>query len=279
MTTKVEEGILDIDGVGLEYQWIGGPAEGEPTLVFLHEGLGCVALWRDFPARVVEATGCAALVYSRVGYGRSDPVAVPRPLTYMHTEGLEVLPKVLDAAGVHQAVLVGHSDGGSIALINAGGVQDSRVVGLVLMAAHVFNEQVCVDSIRAAKEAYRGTDLRVRLARFHGGNVDCAFWGWNHAWLDPGFWHWNIEEYLPGVEVPVLAIQGEDDEYGTRRQVERIEHQVAGPVRTLLLPRCRHAAYRDQPEATLAAMVEFVAELRARAAVAHAQESSLDCRL
>lgn len=250
---------LQVDDTTLEYRWIGPSPDDAPTLVFLHEGLGCTALWKDFPDRVAEATGWGVLVYSRAGYGGSDPVEVPRPLTYMHTEGLKVLPRLLDAANVRQAILVGHSDGASISLVNAGGVKDPRVTAAVIMAPHVFNEQHCVDSIRQAKTAYETGQLREGLSRYHGDNVDVAFWGWNHAWLDPEFWHWNLEEYLAPIEIPLLLIQGEDDEYGTAAQIEAIERQVSGPIETRWLPRCGHSPHRDQPDATLRAIVDFVA--------------------
>jgi pimeloyl-ACP methyl ester carboxylesterase len=263
------DGFLEVGGCRLEYAWYGPGPETGPTLVLLHEGLGCVALWKEFPAALAEATGCGVLVYSRAGYGRSDPVPLPRQVDYMHTEGLEVLPRVLDAAGIRQAILVGHSDGGSIALIHAGsGAAGKRLLGLALFSPHVFNEQICVDSIRAAGEAYASGDLRERLARYHGANVDVAFRGWNDIWLHPDFWHWNIEEYLPGVGVPVLVIQGEEDEYGSARQYQAIRDQVGGPVEVLPLTACRHAPYRDRPEATLAAVAAFVARLRAPAVVA-----------
>lgn len=249
---------LEADGKRLEARWIGPPPEQAPTLVFLHEGLGCVALWKDFPQRLTVATGCGALVYSRAGYGASDPVELPRPLTYMHHEGLETLPQVLDAAGIRRAVLVGHSDGASIALIHAGGVRDPRVEGLILMAPHVFNEPLCVASIEKARDAYRGGTLREGLAKYHGDNVDVAFWGWNRAWLDPGFLEWNLESFLPGVAVPALLIQGRDDEYGTAAQIEAIERQVAGPRVTLWLDECGHAAHRDRPEAVVDAASEFL---------------------
>ncbi|KAA3628361.1 MAG: alpha/beta hydrolase [Proteobacteria bacterium] len=258
MNKQSETGFLTVDGVRLEYARFAAAQADLPTLVFLHEGLGCVALWKDFPERVAAATGCEVFVYSRIGYGKSDPVEVPRPLSYMHIEGLEVVSKVLDAAGIGEAVLVGHSDGGSIALVNAGAVHDRRVTGLVLLAPHVFNEAVCVESIRKVKIAYETTELRDKLARLHGDNVDCAFWGWNHAWLDPDFMQWNIEEYLPGVKVPILAIQGEDDEYGTLAQLDAIERQVNGPTERLVLPDCGHSPHRDQPEATLEAITGFV---------------------
>ena len=263
MGSEGRTGRLEAGAAQLEYRWIGPPPKAAATLVFLHEGLGCVALWKDFPDRVAEATGLGVLVYSRRGYGESDPVELPRPLTYMHEEALEVLPEVLDAAGIRSAIMVGHSDGASIALIHAGGVRDSRVRGLVLMAPHVFNEEISVRSIRAAKEAYERGGLRDQLARYHGDNVDNAFWGWNRAWLDPGFVQWNIEEFVPRIEVPLLLIQGEDDQYGTQRQVHAIRDRAPGPVELLMLPDCRHSPHRDQSAATLAAIRGFV-ELYAR---------------
>jgi pimeloyl-ACP methyl ester carboxylesterase len=226
--------------------------------VFLHEGLGCVEMWKDFPERAAEATGWGALAFSRAGYGKSDPCALPRPLGFMHIEGLVTLPRVLDAAGIRLAVLVGHSDGASIALINAGGLRDERILGLVLMAPHVLVEPVTVESIRAAGEAYEKTDLRQRLSRYHGDNVDCAFLGWNRAWLHPLFLSWNLEIFLPGIEVPVLLIQGEEDNYGTALQLETIERGLPAPPEVRLLKGCGHSPFRDQPEMTLEARTGFV---------------------
>lgn len=247
------------DGKRLEVCWLGPGPEQAPTLVFLHEGLGCVGLWKDFPERLVAATGCGALVYSRAGYGGSDPVDLPRPLTYMHHEAQVVLPQVLDAAGIQRAIMVGHSDGGSIALIHAGSVDDPRVGALVLMAPHVFNEDVCVAAIEQARHAYEQGDLRTGLAKYHGDNVDVAFRGWNDAWLDPGFLDWNLESFLPGVQAPVLLIQGVQDEYGTAAQIQAIERQVSGPVQTLWPEPCGHAAHRDQPQAVISAATQFLA--------------------
>ncbi len=257
---ETRTGFFEIDGIALEYLWLGPSPREAPTLVFLHEGLGCVALWRDFPAQVARETGYGALVYSRAGYGQSTACPLPRPLSFMHTEGLSILPKVLDAAAVQEAVLIGHSDGASIAVIHAGGSDDRRVKGLVLLAPHVFVEEVTLASIRAARQAYALADLRERLARYHGENVDCAFLGWNRAWLDPGFLEWNLEGYLPNIKVPVLLIQGEDDQYGTSRQLAAIASQVTQGVETLLLPACGHAPFRDQPEAVLQAIARFVEE-------------------
>lgn len=227
------------------------------TLVFLHEGLGSARQWRDFPARVGEAAGLTALAYSRLGYGGSAPVPLPRPLDYMQEEAKVSLPALLDELGIDRVILVGHSDGASIALVHAALDGGKRVRGLVLEAPHVFVEDVSVASIAKAREAYEQGDLREKLAKHHGANVDVAFRGWNDAWLDPAFRTWNLEEYLPRIEVPVLVIQGEDDPYGTRAQVDAIARQVRGPVEVLMLPRCGHSPHRDQPEATESAMIAF----------------------
>ena len=245
-------------GRRLEYAWHGPGPDAAPTLVFLHEGLGSLSAWRDFPARLAAATGCGALVYSRAGYGGSDPVPLPRPLRFMHEEALLSLPEVLRAAAVRDAVLVGHSDGASIALIHAGAGASTVVRALALEAPHVFVEDLTVRSIATAAESFTTGGLRRKLERHHGANVEVAFWGWNRAWLDPGFRSWNIEEYLPGVRVPVLAVQGAQDEYGTLRQLDAIEAGCAAPVQRLVLEGCGHAPHRDQPARTLAAMAEFV---------------------
>ncbi len=254
------QGFLDIGAARLEYRRVKSRNAAGPEIVLLHEGLGSVAMWRDFPDRLAEAAGLAVFAYSRAGYGKSSPIPLPRPARYMHREALDVLPRVLEAAGIGDCVLVGHSDGGSIALIYAGGVKDMHARGVVTMAAHVFNEKLCVDSIAAAGRAYLETGLRQRLARYHA-DVDNAFRGWNDVWLSEEFWRWNIEEYLPGVAVPVLAMQGLDDEYGTARQIDAIVSQVKGPAEKLMLPACKHSPHRDQPEATLAAIKSFVQSL------------------
>jgi pimeloyl-ACP methyl ester carboxylesterase len=241
-----------------------GPAPADaPTLVFLHEGLGCAAAWRDFPDRLATATGCGALVYSRVGYGASDPVEPPRPLRYMHDEGLTALPELLEVAGVREAILIGHSDGASIAIVYAGGTGAAVLRGLVLEAPHVFCEELSVQSIARAREAYLHGDLRARLERYHGANTDGAFWGWNRAWLDPGFpAAFHLEEYLPRIRVPSLVIQGADDEYGTLAQLDAIEAHAVAPVERLVLAACRHNPHRDQPDATFEAMARFIRALR-----------------
>lgn len=228
------------------------------TLVFLHEGLGCLAMWRDFPRQLARLTGCRALVYSRAGYGGSAPCPLPRPLTFMHDEGLRVLPKILTQARIDKAVLVGHSDGASIALINAGGMADRRIQGLILMAPHVFVEELTLASIREAKSAFENAGLRERLARYHGDNVDCAFLGWNQAWLDEAFIDWNLEAYLPKVEVPVLLIQGEDDNYGTIRQLEKIKDRLPGGAELALLRDCGHSPFRDSPTEVMRVITGFL---------------------
>ena len=236
------------------------------ALVFLHEGLGSAKQWRDFPARVGEGSGLAALAYSRLGYGGSDPVTLPRPLDYMEDEARRFLPALLDALALDSVVLVGHSDGASIALVHAALDGGKRVRGLVLEAPHVFVEDVSVASIADAREAFDNGDLREKLAKHHGDNVDVAFRGWNDAWLDPAFRAWNLEAYLPQIDVPVLVIQGDDDPYGTRAQVDAIARQVRGPVEVLMLPRCGHSPHRDQPEAAAVAMIAFAKSLATEAA-------------
>lgn len=258
---QVTEGFFAIEEQQLEYQLLTPGQAGPLTLVLLHEGLGCVALWKEFPRRLAELSGCRVLCYSRAGYGQSSPCTLPRPLSFMHQEGLRVLPQVLAAAAIEQAVLVGHSDGASIALIHAGGLADSRIRGLVLMAPHVLVEELTVTSIRQARDAYAATDLRQRLQRYHGANVDCAFLGWNGAWLDPEFLTWNLEEYLATIQVPVLLIQGEEDNYGTLRQLDTIQAQVPGTVERVILPACGHSPFRDQPEKTLQAILAFLNKL------------------
>jgi pimeloyl-ACP methyl ester carboxylesterase len=247
---------IAIAGHRLEYQQIPGTRAGAPALVFLHEGLGSLALWKDFPAELAAATGAPALIYSRYGYGNSDPITAPRGVDYMHAEALVVLPVLLDALGIGNPILIGHSDGASISLIHAGsGIRAVRA--LILEAPHVFVEDLTVRSIEAARDIYRQSDLPRRLARYHA-DPDNAFWGWNDIWLAPAFRSWNIENFLPRVGCPVLAIQGADDEYGTLAQLDAIERQVAGPIERLVLADCRHSPHRDQPAATLAAMRRFI---------------------
>jgi pimeloyl-ACP methyl ester carboxylesterase len=256
--TLADSGFLDVASQRLEYLMIGPRPDAAPTLVLLHEGLGCVGLWNDFPDKLSAATGCGVFVYSRAGYGKSSPVTLPRPLSYMHDEARVVLPKLLDAIGFRHGLLIGHSDGASIAAIYAGSHQDHRVGGLVLMAPHFFTEDVGLASIAAAKKAYETGDLRQRLARWHA-DVDNAFKGWNGAWLDPGFRTWDLTEFLAYIRVPILIVQGEGDQYGTVKQIEVAERECYCPVEVALLPGVRHSPQREAPDATLAAITDFVA--------------------
>jgi len=249
---------VDLGGLRLELRLTPPARPGRPTLVFLHEGLGCAALWRDLPDRLAAATGAGLVVYSRAGYGASDPVTLPRPLTYMHDEALNVLPRLLAALGLGDVVLVGHSDGASIALIHAGGAPWPGLRGVAALAPHVVNEEKCVAAIARARVAYEEGDLRPKLARWHGANVEGAFYGWNDAWLDPGFRAWSIVEYLPDIRVPLLVIQGAQDEYGSAVQYDTIVARAGGPVELLLPDPCRHAPQADQPEQVLAALGAFV---------------------
>jgi pimeloyl-ACP methyl ester carboxylesterase len=246
---------IDVDGVRLECRRVGvaAPVHDRPTLVFLHEGLGSVALWRDFPDQLAAATGLPAFVYSRQGYGGSAAVALPRPLDYLEREARDVLPKVLDAAGISSAILIGHSDGGTIALLHAAADRSGRVRALAALAPHTFVEDVCVAAIAQARDAY-ADGLRAKLARYHGDNVDGAFHGWCDTWLDPRYRAWDVRPLLPAITQPVLVLQGEDDEYATRAQVDVVAQGVSGPVRAMLLPECRHSPHRDQPQAVVAAI-------------------------
>ncbi|MDE2363693.1 MAG: alpha/beta hydrolase [Hyphomicrobiales bacterium] len=248
---------LVIDNVRLEGRWIGPAADEAPTLVLLHEGLGCVGLWSEFPQKLAAATGCGVFAYSRAGYGKSDPVRLPRPLAYMHDEARDVLPKLLDRIGFRRGLLVGHSDGASIAAIYAGMFDDARLDGIVLIAPHVFTEDMGIASIAAAKQAYEHGDLKRRLARWHD-HVDCAFYGWNGAWLDPDFRQWDLRNFLPSIRVPVRIVQGEADQYGTIAQVRAIAEGCAGPVDTVMLAGVGHSPHREAPDVAVEAVSRFV---------------------
>ena len=232
-----------------------------PTLVFLHEGLGSVAMWRDFPARVAHVTGCRTLVYSRYGYGGSDVLEAPHSPDYMHREARDVLPALLTELGITRPVLVGHSDGASIALIHAG--SGFNVTGLVVMAPHCFVEDVSLRNIAEAKQSAETTDLLEKLGRYHE-DARKTFYGWNDIWLHSDFRNWNIEDVLLQISCPILAIQGEDDEYGSMAQIEAIAEgaRQARDVELLKLADCRHSPHKDQPEAVIAAIVDFLDSLR-----------------
>ena len=250
--------LVPVGGARLEVLRIDAGRTGTAPIVMLHEGLGSVAMWKDFPHRIAQATGREVVAYSRAGYGRSSPAALPFGVRYMHDEALIVLPQLLDALAIDEPVLFGHSDGGSIALIHAA-ASGRPVAGLALMAPHLFVEDIAVASIAAAGDAWRTTDLRARLARYHD-DVDAAFTGWNDIWLHPDFRAWNIEDCARALTCPVLAMQGQDDEYGSLDQIRSIA-RAAPDVEMVELADCRHSPHRDQPDAVLAALARFVDRL------------------
>jgi pimeloyl-ACP methyl ester carboxylesterase len=239
--------------------WGGSPSE-RPTVVLLHEGVGCVGMWRSFPEILAAQTGWCVFAYSRAGYGHSDPVELPRPLDYMHREAIDILPRVLDAIGFRRGVVLGHSDGASIATIHAGTIADSRIRGIGLIAPHFFTEPNGLAAISKIKAQYEAGDLRDRLARYHA-DVDIAFRGWCDAWLNPGFKSWNIEAFIGPVRSPILAIQGQDDQYGTLRQIEALANAVHAPLAAEILQKCRHSPHLEQPNRTLAIVSDFLARL------------------
>ena len=253
-------GHVTAGGASLEWACFGPPPGVRPVLVLLHEGLGCLALWRDFPARLAAATGCSVFAYSRAGYGQSDPCALPRPLDYMTDEAVTVLPAVLAAIGGPRHVLFGHSDGATIAAIYAGRIADPRLGGLILMAPHFFVEETGLEAIRAAKAAYRGGEWRRRAVKYHAA-PDVAFRGWNDAWLDPAFTLRDAADALSQLSVPALAIQGHDDQYGSLAQIEIVAQRSPAPVRLAALEDCRHAPQFEAPDATLAAVSAFIRDL------------------
>ena len=253
---------LTVDGRRVEVAEFPGGDPGRRPVVLLHEGLGSVGLWRDLPPQLAEATGRRTIAFSRFGHGRSDPPPIPRTPAFFEYEAETVLPALLEQLGAPEPLLVGHSDGASIALIYAGSGGAAGLRGLILEAPHVFTEPSGLESIARIADIYRTTDLPERLARHHGSNVEVAFWGWNGVWLNPEFRAWNIEEFLPAVEVPILILQGDQDEYGTWKQVEAIQRQAGGTVEAVAIPRCGHAPHREQPDLTLQAMADFVHRLR-----------------
>lgn len=243
--------------IRLEYQWVGLMESDDPVVVFLHEGLGSLGLWKDFPRQFCAQHGLKGLVFSRYGYGRSTPR--PRderwPVEFMHAQAYEVLPSLLAKLEIKKPWLFGHSDGGSIALLYAAHFPDA-VSGIVVAAPHIFVEDLTIRSIEQARETYLSTDLRTKLGRYHG-DPDSAFWGWNNIWLDPAFRQWNIEAELQSISCPVLAIQGEDDEYGTLGQIQGIQ-QKAPQTQLIILSECHHSPHRDQPEAVIREAGRFI---------------------
>lgn len=253
-------GRLMAGGKSLEYAcW--GPAPSEaPMLVLLHEGLGCTALWRDFPERLSKSTGFGVFAYSRAGYGGSDAADLPRPLDYMTREAVDVLPEVLGQIGFKRGILIGHSDGATIAAIYAGSVADMRVRGIVTMAPHFFTEEMGLAEIAAAREAFETSDLAQRMAKYHA-DPEHTFRGWNDSWLHPDFKAWNVSEVIDYIRVPVLAIQGEDDQYGTLAQIEELKNRCYAPVDEVVLSDCRHAPFLDQQDKVVAEIADYCARL------------------
>jgi pimeloyl-ACP methyl ester carboxylesterase len=258
--TLPDEGFLELAPLRLEYRMIGPRPAEAPTIVMLHEGLGSVGLWGAFPEQLAAATGAGVFVYSRTNYGKSSPGKLPRPVSFMHEEALDVLPQVLAAIGFQRGILFGHSDGASIATIYTGSVQDHRVRGLVLMAPHFFTEEMGLAQIRRANEDYQSGTLREKLERWHD-DVDSAFHSWNGPWLDPEFRAWDITEPLGYIRVPILIVQGADDQYGTIKQVEAAQQECYCPVETAILPGVRHSPHRDAPVLTLDTVAAFINRL------------------
>jgi pimeloyl-ACP methyl ester carboxylesterase len=254
----------NVDGRRLETVLIHPQRSERPCIVFLHEGLGSVSMWKEFPQAVCDAANCRGLIYSRLGYGRSDLLENPRAVNYMHAEAIDVLPEILAQLDISQPVLFGHSDGASIALIHAAMYPD-RVAGVIALAPHIFVEQLSIDSIVAARGIYQSTDLKQKLRRYHD-DPDSAFRGWNDIWLDPDFRTWNIRSLLPGISVPILAIQGEQDEYGTMAQIDELAQaaSAAGIVQLLKLQQCGHSPQKDQPRAVIEAAAGFIAKLQVK---------------
>jgi pimeloyl-ACP methyl ester carboxylesterase len=249
-------GQIDIDGMALEYQWFGPAPAHSPTIVMLHEGLGSIKTWGEFPRRICERTGAGVFVYSRAGYGASLPSGHDLPIDYIKRHALDVLPKILETIALRRGILLGHSDGASMAAAYAGGRDDPRIIGLVLMAPHFFVEPETLGEIRNAREAYKARDLRQRLSRYHS-YVDAAFWGWNDVWLKPAFASFNLRDELPKIHVPTLVIRGDDDRYGTHRQVAMAKDLCRCPLQTLIIPDCGRIPHREQPEQTLDAIASF----------------------
>lgn len=257
MTALRDAGMLRIGGSELEYRFAGLQPGEAPTLVLLHEGLGSAGLWSDFPQQLAARTGCGVLAYSRAGYGQSSAASLPRKPDYMHREALDVLPRVLDAIGFRRGLLIGHSDGASIATIYAGSMQDHRVRGLALLAPHFVVEDVSLRSIAAIKTTFETTDLKSKLGRWHRDS-EATFRGWNDIWLDPAFRDWDISESLAYIRVPIAILQGTDDQYGTERQIAIARDECYCPVDVTMIPKVGHSPHREATERTLDVVGDFV---------------------
>ena len=255
-----DSGFLNIDGRRLEFA-SHGPQPGEsPVIVMLHEGLGSVSHWKDFPSKLASHCECRVFAFSRAGYGRSSAARLPRPLNYMTLEAIDVLPKVLDAAGLRSAIVLGHSDGATIAAVHAGLAADPRVAGVILIAPHFFAEKVGLESISKTKNDYIYGNLREKLKPYHD-DVDNAFYGWCDAWLDRRFENWSVSDAIDTIAVPVLAIQGERDPYGTIAQIDELRARLRVPPQVVLMDDCGHAPQREQPHRLLDAIGRFVERL------------------
>lgn len=250
-------GKIDLGDQQLEYRFISGD-QLKPVLVLLHEGLGCVRLWKQFPQALNQATGHPVFVYSRAGYGESSGVELPRPIDFHRREGVDVLPRLLDTLEFEQVIMLGHSDGASIAITYAGSAPRPVLRGLILLAPHIVAEPKGIENILSVREQYQTTDLRSRLARYHGNNVDSAFLGWADTWLDPRFADWSIAACLDTITVPVLAIRGADDPYNTGFHVEEIGRRVAASAELMQLAQCAHAPQFEAAERVMVAVTAFI---------------------
>ena len=260
MVALADQGFLELESLRLEYRMVGPRPDAAPTLILLHEGLGSAGMWGDFPEKLAAATGFGVFAYSRVGYGQSSPAALPRTLDFMHVEARQTLPRLLDAIGFQQGILVGHSDGASIAAIYGGSVQDRRVRGLVLMAPHFIVEDVTMAAIVAIRKAFDTTEVRARFQRWHA-DADATVRGWSDVWLNNDVRAWDLREDLAYIRVPILIIQGEHDDFGTVRQIEIAREECTCPVDVLLMPDVKHIPHREAPDATLAAIAGFCSRL------------------
>jgi pimeloyl-ACP methyl ester carboxylesterase len=267
MATLSDQGFIDLGELRLEYRMAGPRPLAAPTLILLHEGLGSAGMWGDFPEKLSAATGLGVFAWSRVGYGQSSAATLPRKLDFMHIEAERILPRLLDAIGFRQGLLIGHSDGASIAAIYGGGVQDHRVRGLVLMAPHFIVEDVTINSIREIRRAFDTTDVRQRFQRWHA-DADATVRGWTDVWMKNDFKSWDISDALAYVRVPILIIQGEHDHYGTQRQIEIARQECYCPLEVLLIPSIQHIPHREAPEATLDAIADFSRRLLSASEVA-----------
>lgn len=257
-----EMSFLTLSGGQVEYRDVlPEQVKSGVTLIMQHDGLGCAATWRNIPDRLARETGCRVIAPSRFGYGGSSPCDLPRPLDFMQTEGRFVLPELLDVLKIGRHIVIGHSDGGSITLAYAGSAPRAGLMGIVTIAAHVFCETVCVEGIAKTEAEYEAGPLKEALARYHNGNVDCAFHGWAGAWQDPEFRNWNIENILPGITVPGLIIQGRQDEYGTLEQVDRIVAGIGPLAVQRIIENCGHSPHREQADELVQSVATFVQQL------------------